>query len=375
MRRAVPYCHLLTTAVVALGLFAPISANAAFPGANGKIAFSCGFPSDICIANPDGTGTTNITNSPETETDPAWSADGAKIAFIKNVVPPGGFPKYEIHTMNADGTGVVQVTNNPIGANSPAWSPDGTKIAFVRNLQEGGAGLGEHIFTINIDGTNETQLTTGAGISNTGPAWSPDGSKIAFARNSADIWTMNPDGTGATNVTNRSAVGTFGPDWSPDGSRIAYTSNDDLDTINCEVCDDEVHAINVDGTNDVNLTNNSASDAAPVWSPDGTKILFFTNRDEPDPLNCTPCDVALYTMRPDGTNQTRLMTGGIPYDWQPIPTAPSPPGPQRGDYKNAAKFCNAERAYLGDAAFARKYASGPKKKAANAHGKCVSQNH
>jgi hypothetical protein len=52
------------------------------------------------------------------------------------------------------------------------------------------------------------------------------------------------------------------------------------------------------------------------------------------------------------------------------------PGPQRRDYKNAALFCKAEREFLGDAAFARKYGSNsPKKNAANAYGKCVSQSH
>jgi hypothetical protein len=43
---------------------------------------------------------------------------------------------------------------------------------------------------------------------------------------------------------------------------------------------------------------------------------------------------------------------------------------QPGDYKNAAQFCKAERDFLGDAAFTHKYGGG-----ANAHGKCVSQNH
>jgi Tol biopolymer transport system component len=273
---------LVVLVIAVLGV--PASAQATFPGANGKLAFQCAPPSDICVANPDGTGTTNITNSPESEAYPAWSADGAKIAFIKNVVPPGGYPRYEVHTMNADGTGVTQVTNNPIGANLPAWSPDGTKIAFERNLQEGGTGLGLHIFTINANGTNETQLTSGAGTSNTGPAWSPDGTKIAFARNGADIWTMNPDGTGAVNVTSTSGRGIFGPDWSPDGSRIVYGSDDDPDPF-CEICNDEIHRINADGTNDVNLTNHPASDGPAVWSPDGTKILFYTFRDEPYPLN------------------------------------------------------------------------------------------
>jgi hypothetical protein len=54
-------------------------------------------------------------------------------------------------------------------------------------------------------------------------------------------------------------------------------------------------------------------------------------------------------------------------DWQPLP------GPQRSDYKNAAQFCQAERDFLGDPAFARKYSM--KGNPANAFGRCVSRNH
>ena len=56
-----------------------------------------------------------------------------------------------------------------------------------------------------------------------------------------------------------------------------------------------------------------------------------------------------------GTNE------GAP-NWQSIP------GPKRSDYKNAAKFCKAEREFLGEAAFRQKYGGG-----ADAYGKCVSQ--
>jgi hypothetical protein len=50
---------------------------------------------------------------------------------------------------------------------------------------------------------------------------------------------------------------------------------------------------------------------------------------------------------------------------------PTPlPGPQRSDYKNAEQFCRADRAFLGDAAFAKKY--GTNSNVANAYGKCVS---
>ena len=59
--------------------------------------------------------------------------------------------------------------------------------------------------------------------------------------------------------------------------------------------------------------------------------------------------------------------GLIQADWQPVP------GPKRSDYKNAAQFCKAERDFLGEEGFGKKYATNGT--AANANGKCVGQNH
>jgi hypothetical protein len=65
----------------------------------------------------------------------------------------------------------------------------------------------------------------------------------------------------------------------------------------------------------------------------------------------------------DGSGKT-FLTNGVDPDWQPLP------GPQRSDYKNAAKFCEAERDFLGDAAFRQRY--GTNGNGANAFGNCVS---
>ncbi|HEY3256708.1 MAG TPA: hypothetical protein VGJ91_22280, partial [Polyangiaceae bacterium] len=105
------------------------------------------------------------------------------------------------------------------------------------------------------------------------------------------------------------------------------------------------------------------------WSPDGTKIAFTSWRDDPNPATCLPyCRFDIYVMNADGSGQTNITQ--TPTDREHYPTWQPLPGPQRGDYKNAAKFCKVERAFLGEQRFRQRYGTGPK--GTNAYGKCVS---
>ncbi len=265
--------------VLICGLFAslsrPVSAQS---GPTGKIAFAYGGSGntsvEIFTINPDGTGQTRLTNNSSSDRFPAWSPDGAQLAFESD--RDGG--TYNIFRMLADGSAQEQLTNSsyPIANSDPAWSPDGQSIAFVTN-REGAV----EIWKMSANGSNPVRLTVGEPYNTNSsnpvysasrePAWSPDGSKIAFSsyRNgnfNLDIYVMNADGSNPVRLTTNSADD-FSPAWSPDGSKIAFSSMRDGNG--------EIYLMNADGSNQVNITNFPAgSDGGATWSPDGSKIAF-----------------------------------------------------------------------------------------------------
>ena len=63
-------------------------------------------------------GLTNITNSPASDRQPAWSPDGTRIAFISNREG-----NYELYVANADGSRIARLTDDPGNDFNPAWSP------------------------------------------------------------------------------------------------------------------------------------------------------------------------------------------------------------------------------------------------------------
>src|SRR5262245_66444429 len=138
---------LAATALVAV---LPGTAQPAFPGTNGTIAFTReeGGGLWIRVVNPDGAGDTRLTETGSDST-PAPSPDGRKIAFssFRN-------GDDEIYVMNADGSGQTRLTTAPGDDVDPAWSPDGQKLAFASS-RDGD----REIYVMNADGSGRTRLT------------------------------------------------------------------------------------------------------------------------------------------------------------------------------------------------------------------------
>jgi Tol biopolymer transport system component len=222
---------------------------------------------DVYTINSNGTGSTRLTTNAAADENPAWSPDGATIAFATN-----RDGSYRIYVMNADGSNQRPLSSNAANARQPAWSPDGQKIAFV-----GSAGGHPELYVMNADGTNVVRLTDSAG-NDSDPAWSPDGRKIAFRSDrtgGAELYVMNADGSNLTRLTT-TAVDESKPAWSPDGSKIVFAAG------GCDFyygCYSDLYIMKADGSGTSPLTSNSIS-SSPAWSSDGVWVAFVM----------TPCD-------------------------------------------------------------------------------------
>ena len=104
------------------------------------------------------------------------------------------------------------------------------------------------------------------------PAWSRDGRTIVFVSwrdGNGEVYAMDADGSEPRNLTQDPAKDVR-PAWSPDGRRIAFVSRRDGNS--------EVYVMNADGSGKRNLTRDRASDDYPTWSPDGRRIAFLRGR-------------------------------------------------------------------------------------------------
>jgi Tol biopolymer transport system component len=230
---------------------------------------------------------TNGTQSTEDGT-PVFSSqtDNRLIAFTS--VKDGN---YDIYTMHADGSGLTNLTNSPAQEVSPFWSPDGRRIAFV----SGRAGSFGQIYLMDADGSDVVQLTHDQANhefnryygASSGP-WSPDGSRLIFSlwlpgEEKWTLYTMDINGENKTPLVSEPNI-YYAISWSPDSRRIAFIADDPQ-----SLGGDRIYVVNTDGSNLREITeslqqNEQLSRPDYLWSPDGESIFFISFAQKTNPI-------------------------------------------------------------------------------------------
>ncbi len=202
----------------------------------------------------------------------------------------------EIYSVRAaDGGDLQQLTNNGAYNAESTVSPDGSRIVFTSTMD------GDiELYSMNLDGSDLRRLTNRVGYDG-GAFFSPDGSKIVWragypqtAADSADylglladrlvrparveIWVANADGSDARQVTQLGGAN-FAPFWHPDGQRILFSSNYE----NPRGSMFDLYLVNIDGSGLEKVTQFADFDSFPMFSPDGTKLVWASNRNQANP--------------------------------------------------------------------------------------------
>jgi serine/threonine protein kinase len=201
--------------------------------------------------------------------EPMLSPDGTKLVYTGR---PDNW-KLGITLLDLT-TWQHQPLTNTHGDEQPAISWDGGRVAYVS----------DGVIYI-LESGNVRQLVAGSN-----PTWSPDDNWIAYQ----SVSKIPASGGQPVELAAASSA-QRGPAWGV-GNRIAYVHGFDI------------YAMNADGSGKSQLTDHPARDYDPAWSPDGTKIIFVSDRDG---------NGELYVMNADGSNLTRLTNTP---EWEELPS-------------------------------------------------------
>jgi TolB protein len=199
---------------------------------------------------------------------------------------------FDLFTVNADGSDRNRLTSYGVYTAEATLSPDGKRLVFT-SLKDGDLEL----YTMNVDGSNVRRLTHTPGYDG-GAFFSPDGTRIVYRAhhptgadldayrdllrqglirpNRMELYVMNADGSNQRQITNLGGAN-FAPIFTPDGKRIIFSSNHR----NPRSRNFDLFLVNPDGTGLEQVTTHPEFDGFPMFSPDGKTLVFASNRNAP----------------------------------------------------------------------------------------------
>jgi Tol biopolymer transport system component len=255
---AILYIQAMKTTAVAVALATVLATAASGATPPDRVAFVAASYDRIALLSSRGEGLRRFGPGES----PAFSTDASRIAFIR---------RGDVWVMSSDGTGLVQVTRTEAIEESPDWGPDGT-LVYASNRS------GSFTLWLQKPGAPARRLTRvpERWQEDRSPQWSPDGRSIAFASTrpgafNQELYLVKPDGSGLRRLTrtpgSEDVLGDDGmPAWRPDGSGLVFVSNRDRNG--------ELYALDLRSGRTTRLTRTpDVSEALPRVGRDGRYVF------------------------------------------------------------------------------------------------------
>ena len=212
-------------------------------------------------------GTSQITNDPGIEITPALSPDGKMLAYA------GGDPsRTSIFVRQVSGGEAIRLASG----RGPQWSPDGSKLAYVDSV-----GIA---MVPALGGSPQRLVRATEKAFPISPSWSHDGRWLAYATafsdsNTNGIWIANVDGTEPHKIL--PAKEPHSVSWSPDDSRLAFVEGNIEFIYGTDqfgnIAPSALWIVGRDGKGAAALTDSIHHSVSPVWTSDGSGILYVSN--------------------------------------------------------------------------------------------------
>jgi Tol biopolymer transport system component len=244
---------------------------------------------EIYRAYADGSQPVRLTNDTAADEWPCVSPDGRWIAFARSQEKgrtAGEVTAREIYLMDAQsGDGLICLSRHRADDWNPAFSPKGDRLAFVSDRDDVRAAdrneRQSDVFLFSLSDSSLTRFSQGFG-DKSAPSFMPNGDALVYVNNvngafeifEQRLTSAQPSSllskNGSTDGPSTGRPSKGGPQISPDGKRIVYFEKRDHN-LDLFLFDREKNTV-------LRLTCDPATEAFPVFSPDGNEIFFTSNR-------------------------------------------------------------------------------------------------